>query len=144
VNGIAEEGVQYLHVSSVPRYLYCMAYGALHTGGGSVIFTGNGGVESFCHLVYYLIVVCDHDYRGTQILIALDMRRHTDLVNDFRNVRLKIENFALLNVHRSVYTLAQVIKTVRTQKACGYTVIVGSVNKLAVINARYKNGFGHA
>ena len=37
-----------------------------------------------------MVVVDGHHYSGAQILIALDMRGHAYLVDDFRHLRLKV------------------------------------------------------
>ena len=90
LNGIAEVGVEGVHVAAVPRDLDGMANGALHAGGGGLVLLCDRGVEDLGDRVDDLAVLDRHQNGGAEILIALDVGRHADLMNDLGDLRFNI------------------------------------------------------
>ena len=117
MNGVAEVGVQGLHVPTVPRHFNGMADGALYAAGCGLIFFGNGRVKNFGDGVDNLAVVDGQQNGGAQILVALDMRRNTDLMDDLGdlcfNVRLRSCGGG---IRRGVFRMAGVLGVLALQQ----------------------------
>ena len=87
---IAEEFLQHLNVTPVPGYLYGVPNCPLHPGGRGAEFLCHRGIEHLRHRVDHFHVV-DGQYDGLpQILVALDVRRYADLVDDLRDLCFQI------------------------------------------------------
>ena len=69
----------------------------LNAGGRGLIFLGDRGVEYFCDGIYDVAVPHRHQYRGTQILISLDVRRNADLVYDLCDLRFNVGGAILID-----------------------------------------------
>ena len=81
-DGVAEEFLQRLQIAAVPRQLDGVPDGALDARGRRGKRLRDLRVENFCDGVDYVhIVNCDQN-RLAQILIALDVRRNADFVDD--------------------------------------------------------------
>ena len=59
-----------------------MADGALDAGGGGLIFLCDGRIEDLGHTVDDIRVANGHENGGAEVLIAFDVGRHADLVDD--------------------------------------------------------------
>ena len=84
--GVAEVGVQHIHVPPVPGYLDGVAYGPLHPGAGGVIGLCHAGVELLCDGIDYLRVLYGHDDGVPKVMVALDMGGHPYLVQYLRHL----------------------------------------------------------
>ena len=86
VDGIAEVGVQHVHVAPVPSHFNGMADGAFHPGTGGVILFGHIGVKLFGHSVDDFRVLHCHQDGVSQVVIAFNVGRHANLVEDLCNL----------------------------------------------------------
>lgn len=94
-----------------------MADSALDTGRGSVINARNSRIEQFGHAVEEFFVLDRVEYRCPQVVITLDMRRNSKLVNDIGHDNFHVVAKAVGSVADSgVYRTAQVIGIVGLQQ----------------------------
>ena len=89
LDGVAEVGVEHLHVASVPRDLDRVTDGALHPRRRRVILFRDGGVELLGHGVDDLRLLDGKDDGVAQIMVALDMGGDSYLVQDLRHLQLE-------------------------------------------------------
>ena len=89
-DGVAEELLERLNISAVPCDLYGMANRALDARGSSVVALRNLRVEHLGHGIYHVHILDGEDDRLAQILIALYMCRHADLMDYIRDDRFKL------------------------------------------------------
>ena len=82
VDGIAEEGVECLHVAAIPSDLYGVADCPLHPRGGRGVLLGYGGVKDFCDGVDHLVVPDAHKDSCAKVLVSLDVRGNADLMDE--------------------------------------------------------------
>src|SRR5699024_381639 len=87
--GITEIALQRFDVSAVPRHFNGMTDGPLDTRRGGFKFLRNRGIQYLGYRAHcFHIVDCHHNCLA-QILIALDMRRHADLMDYLSHTHLE-------------------------------------------------------
>ena len=95
-HGVAEEALERFQIAAIPRDLDGVADGALHARGRGGKRLGDLRIQNLGDGIDDIhIVHGDHD-RLAQVLIALDVRRNADLVDDGRDHRLHVDLRALL------------------------------------------------
>ena len=82
MDGVAEIAVQGVYVAPVPGHFDGVADGPLHPAGGGVVPLGDVRVQALGHGVDILGVLHGHQDGLPQVLVALDVGRHADLVQD--------------------------------------------------------------
>ena len=97
VDGVAEQVADRLDVATRPGDLDGVADGAFDTGRGRLEFLGDGRVQRLGNGAEDLDVVVYHRDRFAQILVALDVRRNADFVDDAGDVGVEVAVF----VHRN-------------------------------------------
>ena len=90
LNGVPKVGVEGIHVAPIPGHLDGVADGALHTGGGGGVLLGHRGVEHLGHGVDHVGVLHRQQYGGAEVLVALDVGGHPDLVDDLGHLGLDV------------------------------------------------------
>ncbi len=88
VDGVAEVAVQGIHIAPVPGHLDGVADGALHPAGGGVVFLGNLRVEALGDGVDVLRLVHGEQDGIPQELVAFDVGRDADLMQNVRDLQL--------------------------------------------------------
>ena len=88
MDGVAKIAVQRVYIASVPRHLYGMANGTLYAAGGGEISLGDLRIQALGNSVDVLGLIHREQNGIAQKLIALDVRRNADLVQNFRNRKL--------------------------------------------------------
>ena len=81
INGVAKEALQGIQVSPVPGHFDGMADGTLHPGRRGLEGFRHLGVQNFRDSVDHIHIVDGDDDGFAQVLVALDVGRHADLVD---------------------------------------------------------------
>ena len=84
MDGVAEIGIEGIHVAAIPRDLNSVSNGALDAGCGGRILLRNGGVEYLRYGVYDVTVADGQENCGAEILVAFDVGGNADLVDYLR------------------------------------------------------------
>ena len=90
LNGVPKIRIQYVHIPAVPRYLYRVPDSTFNSARRGLILLRDRRIQNFSHRIDYFPVVHRQNDSSSEILISLDVRGHSDLVNDLRHLRLKI------------------------------------------------------
>ena len=126
LNCVAEVGIEGIDVAAIPRDLDGVADSSLDAARGGLILLCDARVENFRNAVDYVAVVDREENCGAEILIALDMRGHSDLMYYFRDLRLHIGRLfglllgQILAVARACergYVLAEALDVVGLEQA---------------------------
>ena len=118
LNGVAKIRIKRIHVASVPRDLNGVSDCTLDAACGGLVFLCHRGIEYLCDTVDYIAVIYGKQDRRAEILISLNMRGHTYLVDYFGNLSLYVRSSTLLclfkcnNImisisNKSIYVLAK-------------------------------------
>ena len=81
VDRVGEYAREYVDVAAVPGDLYCVADSTLHPGACGLVALRDRGIQQLGNAVYHLVVVDGEHYRGAQVVVALDVRRDSYLVD---------------------------------------------------------------
>ena len=83
VDGIAKVAVQGIHIAAVPGDFNSVADGALHAGSRGGVALGDFRVKALGYSVDIVMVAHGQQNGVAQELIALDVRRYADLMQNF-------------------------------------------------------------
>ena len=81
VDGVAENAVKNVNVAAVPRDLNSVADSAFNAGGSRAVFLRDGRIKQLRYAVHHIIVIYREDYCRAQVVIALDVRGNTYLMD---------------------------------------------------------------
>ena len=87
---VGEYAGEYVNVAAVPGDLYRMADSTLHSGACGLVALCDSGIQQLGNAVYHLVVVDGEHYCGAQVVVTLDVRRNTHLVDYFRDRAFKV------------------------------------------------------
>ena len=88
MDGIAEIAVQGVHIAAIPSDLDGVADGAFYPAGGGRVALGDLRVQALGHGVDIAVVGGGQQNRIAQKLVALDVRRNADLMQNFGHGQL--------------------------------------------------------
>ena len=87
---IAEKRIDRVHFAPAPCNFDCMTYGTFYPARGRLMFFCDRRIQDFRDRIQHLHIVDCKDDRIPQILVSLDMRRNSDLVDNIGDISLQI------------------------------------------------------
>ncbi len=89
MDGVSEVGVEDINIASVPSHFNSVSDRPFHTGRSRFILLGNRRIKLFGDRIDDLRMFDGHYDGVTQIVIALDVCRYADLMENVRDGHLK-------------------------------------------------------
>ena len=86
IDGVAEQRINRIHLPAVPCNLNRMANGAFHTAGCGVAFLCDGGIQFLRDIIQHIHIVDTHDDCLAHVMIAANMCRHADFMQNIRHL----------------------------------------------------------
>ena len=90
IDCVAEQCINRIHLPAVPCNLNRMANGAFHTARCGVAFFCDGGIQLLRDIIQHIHIVNTHDDCLAHVMIAANMCRHADFMQNIRHLRFQV------------------------------------------------------